>query len=497
MSEYREQEHNQTIEKIDLTEMLLDFKVALKKLWWLVILLTGLFATKAYFTVIRSYVPQYIASATVLVQSSSGSSAADLAKIFPYILSSGVLQDVVAEDLGTAGIPGNINVTADEETNFLTISVSAYEPEMAYDILESVMENYPQVAEYVVGKTELMILDETGIPEDTGYEEVYRGSFMRGAAEGALLGGAILIIYALMRGTVKSKKKLKKHINLMDCGSVPYIPVKKRKKKSVHNSINLLNERISPGYVEAIRKIRTKVLREMEENELKSLLVTSSIPGEGKTTVAVNLAISIAQQGKKVVLIDCDMRNPSVAGVMNEGAGHPGLGAILSKKIQIKDAVSKVELPKGEMIVIYGGENDGANTKLLGTERMNSLIQYWSKRADIVILDTAPSGLLADAPVLAKYVEAALYIVRYDYTKLQQVREGVQSLAMSGIHIIGYVFNGDKSGGNKGYGYGYSYGYGRYSKYSRYGKYNRYGTYGRYHGGNENEVDADGRVFKD
>ena len=82
----------------------------------------------------------------------------------------------------------------------------------------------------------------------------------------------------------------------MDCGSIPYIQVKKRKKKTFNNSLCLLNERISQGYVEAIRKLRIKVMKDMEENQFKSIMITSSIPGEGKTTLAVNLAISIANQ---------------------------------------------------------------------------------------------------------------------------------------------------------------------------------------------------------
>ena len=84
--------------------------------------------------------------------------------------------------------------------------------------------------------------------------------------------------------------------------------------------------------MEAIRKLRIKIMKDMEENQFKSIMITSSIPGEGKTTLAVNLAISIANQGKKVILIDCDMRNPSDAGVMNEQETHPGLGAVLKKK---------------------------------------------------------------------------------------------------------------------------------------------------------------------
>lgn len=500
MEEYRrssERRVEDAPEKIDITGLLQNFYQAVRKLWWLVILLIVLFALKSYLSVSSGYVANYAASATVTVTSNTGTSVEDLETLFPYMMSNGVLSDVIAEDLGTNGVPGSVTLKAEPDTEFLTITATCSDPQMAYDLLTSVMENYPQVAKYVLGELKFAVLDETGIPSEKGRKAVIRGSYKKGALEGALLGFVILGLYALTRNTVKSKKELKKKLNLMDCGSIPYVREKKRKKGTVHNSLNLLNDRISPAYVESIRKVRTKVLRQMEENDFKTLLVTSSIPGEGKTTLAVNLAISIANQGKKVILVDCDLRNPSIAAAMNESGEHPGLGAVLEKRAELKEAMTTIEVSGGELKVIYGKKEENTNVKILGSKRMESLIQYWSRRADIVILDTAPSGLLADAPVLARYVDAALYVVRYDHTKLRQIRDGVQSLAMSGIHIIGYVFNSDKSGGGQGYGYGYG-----YNRYSRYGRYNRYSAYGRYnsYANQKDEIgkeDAYGRVIKD
>lgn len=494
---YSDREYDQDQDKLDIVEALLDFVYAVKKLWWLVLILVVAFAGKEALSTTISHVESYTAEATVSVASSTGSTAEELGKLFPYMQQNGMLEDVLLEVLETETIQGTISMEADEDTDFLTISVSSSDPEMAYEILKSVIETYPQVVEFVIGNTKLTILDESGVPEAVEKSEIYRGSIANGASQGAMIGFGILVIYAFTRRTVKSKKQLKRQINLMDCGSLPYIPVKKRKNAARHNEINLLEERISPGYVEAIRKIRTKVLRDMEAKEYKSILVTSSIPGEGKTTVAANLALSMAQQGKRVVLLDCDMRNPSVAAAMNEKEEHPGLAAVLKKSVPVSEAMTEVKLPKGELLVLYGKEGDASDASLLGSERMNSLIRYWKKRADFVILDTAPSGLLADAPMLAKYADAALYVVRYDHTKLSKIREGLQSLAMSGVHMLGYVFNGDKSEGSQAYGYGYSYGrYSRYGSYGSYGRYGRYGSYGR-RGDKETGVDEDGRVFKD
>lgn len=486
-----ERKYHTADEKIDITNLLIDFSHGIKKFWWLVILLTVFFAVKSYWSTTTTYASQYEASATVAVTSITGTSANDMAKIFPYILTSGVLKDVVAEDLGMDYMPGSITVIADEDTNLLTISVYDSDPQMAYNTLTSVLTNYPEVAKFVVGETKLVILDETGIPSDGQREEVIRGSYKRGALKGFSVGCVILAIYVILRRTVKSKKELKKHLNLTDCGSIPLIQMKKRKKKE-NNSLNLLNERISQGYVEALRKVQIKVTREMEAKQFRTLLVTSSVPGEGKTTLAVNLALSMAQQGKRVILVDCDLRHPSVAKAMNEQKIHLGLGEILEHQVSLEDAITELEVGKGTLKIIYGND-ECSDTKLLGGKQMKDLIHTLKKKADFVILDTAPSGLLADAPIVAKYVDAALYVIRYDHTKMQKIREGVSTLAMSGIHMIGYVFNGDISSRSGSYGYGY----GKYGSYGRYGSYKSKSSGGYFENRKIGEEDAYGRRIKD
>lgn len=504
MREYRENETRMVDEsdKIDITSFLMDMVHGVKKLWWLVIGLAIIYGAASYLKVTTTYSPSYVASATMAVNFSGSNSsyvnmesAQQMAEVFPYILTSGVLNEVIAEDLGLDSVPGSISATAEEGINLFTLSVTASDPVMAYDILQSVIENYPEVARFVLGETSFTIMDETGIPEDTGRTYVYRGSIKSGMIKGATIGLLIMAFYVLTRRTVKSRKELKKKINLEDYGSLPYIKEKKRRKGKTVAQVNLLNERVPQIYLESIRKLRIKIMKEMEENRYKTLMVTSSVPGEGKTTVAVNLAIAIAKQGKKVILVDADPRNPSVAVNMNK-VKHAkiSLGDVLRKKASLDDALTEMNVENGKLKVLFGGEPRPQDARLLGTKSMQTLLNELGQKADIVILDTAPSELLADAPALAKYVEAALYVVKSDYAKVRQIRAGIQALAMSGINILGFAFNADQTSQQRGYGYTYQkYGYGRYS---RYGGYGRYGGYMKSHGKGQGS-DGDGRIYKD
>ena len=167
----------QELELIDITEMLNDYFRIFRRMWARVLILTilcsGLFYVKARI----QYVPMYTASAvfTINIQNNTNdelgvtafydnAAAEQMAKTFPYILTSGVLRRRVAEDMGTDWVSGNIQASVAENTNLLTISVTDQDAGRAYAVLESVVKNYPTVSEVIIGRVHMEMLDETGIP---------------------------------------------------------------------------------------------------------------------------------------------------------------------------------------------------------------------------------------------------------------------------------------------------------------------------------------------
>ncbi len=484
---------NQDPAKIDLIGIVSDFLYGIKKLWIILIALIVGCTLRSYISTTRSYTPQYEASATMAVVTTSGNnidtqSAQQMASVFPYVLTSGVLADVVADAMGVSSLPGTISVKAEENANLLTMTVTSNDPQMAYDLLHKVIEYYPQVGEFVFGQTKLQILDETGVPETGNKEIVIRGSYKKGALQGVALSALILVIYVLMHKTVKSTNELKKQINLSHLASIPYVKIKKRRNHK-EAPLCVLNQRVPDLYLESMRNLCMRILKEVEEKNLKTLLVTSSIPGEGKTTVAANLAILMARQGKKVILVDCDLRSPAIANVLGDSNLHKGTSAVLKNKSLLEQELCTVQVG-GEktMQVLYGGESNKSDAALLASHQMESLINQLCEQADVVILDTAPAQLLADASMMARYVDSALYVIRYDHTKMNRIREGIQALDMSGINMLGYIFNGDLSAKGKrySYSYGYGYNYGHYGHYSRQGKLRDTGK----------REDASGRIMK-
>ncbi|MBP5254891.1 MAG: hypothetical protein J6Z23_05870, partial [Lachnospiraceae bacterium] len=169
-------------QKIDLIAFLKDLFYRLRRLWWVLIVTTAVTALAFYLATTTTYTPVYEATATAAVHTVSAATsdnrttAEQLGSIFPSILTSGALSNVVASDLGLRSVPGTIRFSNISGTNLLTISVTSWDAETAYRILQSVIRNYPAVAQFVVGRTELTVIDDSGIPKDTGRATTIRGS---------------------------------------------------------------------------------------------------------------------------------------------------------------------------------------------------------------------------------------------------------------------------------------------------------------------------------
>ena len=461
---------SEELQKVNIVSFLNDLVHRLRNFWWIILLLTVLFGAAFYYRTSTNYTPSYTAEATVSVEIVNGGSYANrntaeqMGVIFPYILTSGALSDVISADLGTKSVPGAIRVTSIKGTNLLTISVSGSNPENVYNVLQSVLKNYPEVAQYVVGQTNLNVIDDSGIPADTGRTSVLRGSLKRGAAIGFMIGVGLLVLYTLTTRTIRDEDELRTLLNVPCLGSLPSYK-KKRRKNNENAEINILNDKngSNGAYIESMRLIRTRLERQLGKRQV--LMVTSSIPGEGKSTVAGNLAISMARKGKRVVLIDCDLRNPSQSKVFGLKEKFPGLIPVLQGKVRLEDALYEVK-ENGEPIgltLLPGADKGSKLVEILGSEEMSSLLDVLKKRADVIILDTPPSAMLVDAMMMVQHVDGVVYVVMSDFAKRSFIFRGMEELTTNGVEVLGCILNGGKSR-SQGYGY-YGY-YGRYNGYS-------------------------------
>lgn len=471
-------EYEGPIELFDINVMIENVWRGFQQLWWLFLIMISLLSSLFYIKAKLSYYPMYKATSTFIISTNQAASysrdyynnatASQMSKTFPYILNSGVLQSIVAEDLGLDGISESITAEAMEDTNLFELSVIGSDPQRAYDVLQSVIENYPSVAEFVIGDTQLYVLDESGVPENPINSPNYMTNAKKGAIFGCALSLAILLLYAVMRNTIRKEEDFKKFLHVRCLGSMPLIQRKKRTGKN-RETVLISNKKISATFLEATRTIRTRLLRECSQKEIKTLLITSTMPGEGKSTVAVNMALSLEQKGYKVLLVDGDMRHPSLVKTLgiDRKDSEKGFRDVVTGKAEWEDVL--IQLPENNICVIPGGEAIESTERLLSGKRTEKLLEEIKDFADYIIIDTPPAGMLADASILAKYADGAVFVVKQDAVGRDHIIETVQTIANTGIAMAGCILNGVQSGIT-----GYGSGYGRKYGYNSYG----YGGYG-------------------
>lgn len=450
----KEKDRAENYDTLDQMAVVVDFLRVLPRMWvWIVLLVIvcgGLFYAKAY----MDYVPVYTAEATFTInirkeQSISGSNAfydnaaaERLAKTFPKILTGDLLTRMVAEDLGEP-VTGSIRATVVEDTNLLTLSVTDRDPQKAYDTLVSVIDNYPTVSERIVGKVNMNVLDESGVPQYPDNSKVFTKDALKGVGVGLLIGLVWSLLVFIINRTVQCEADIKKKLGINSLGVVPKINRKKRSKYQAQYYL-LTDPKARDILQEPFRLIKNKVEYQAQKQSLKTFLVTSATAGEGKSLFAANLALSLVASGKKVVLIDCDLRHPTgrIVFDMNDNIG---LCEYLSGELSLLDYLAKSKEDNNHgfpnFLFLPGGAPVADGSNLLSSDRMKELITCMEAKADYVILDSAPTGLLTDSAVLAKYAEGAIMVVRKEVARVDFIVDALGHLSESDIQIIGAVLN--------------------------------------------------------
>lgn len=230
--------------------------------------------------------------------------------------------------------------------------------------------------------------------------------------------------------------------------------------------INMVLEKKGYGSREAIKTLRTNI--QFCGNDKQVILTTSCLPGEGKTSTTIDLACSIAEMGKSVILIDADMRKSVMASRLQVEGSVKGLSHFLSGQCTLADAIMSTNVPK--LHLLLAGPFAPNPTELLETNRFKSMVESLRKVYDYILIDCPPMGMVIDAAIIAKQSDGAVIVVESAKTKYRLAQDVKNKLEYTGCPILGVVLNKVERKNNKGY----------YSKY--YGKEYRKKGYGDYYG---------------
>ena len=262
-----------------------------------------------------------------------------------------------------------------------------------------------------------------------------------------LVGLAIAVLYvayfSYLKDTVKNSKEASSKLAARLLGTVYHEKVGKERRKTRKNSMVITNPILSFRYTESCRMAASRIRSRMDRKGAKTLLVTSVAENEGKSTVASNIAVSIAQEGKNVLLIDADFRKPSLYKIFDIDKNQvTNLVAILRSGVGMQKSI--VKLKKYPLYFILNNTNTGSIDDVLANNRFRSLIRFSRTKFDYIILDTAPMGLVPDAEGIAELCDASLIVVREDVILAKNINDAIDTLNETNAKVLGIVFNDAK-----------------------------------------------------
>lgn len=415
--------------------------------------------------------PQY-SSSTRLFVSTSPSDTADAyqgglfatQRIASYaaLIKDRPLAEKVAEDLGGNLDPDeltkSVSARVDPETVILEVTATNPEPSLARDIAQA----YAQQVKLLVARLETpdgkstplvtaSITSNAQIPQSPISPQPLRNLALA-LVLGLLLGVGIAVMRELLDTSVSSADDVETVTEAPILGHINADQSAVKQEPAVALGAN------SP-WAEAFRVLRTNMQYVEVDHDQKVFVVTSSLPSEGKSTTAVNLAITLAMANQRVALVECDLRRPLIAARLGLD-GAVGTTSILIGKVSLADALQRY----GDtgLSVLACGPIPPNPSELLQSQAMEKLLSELRDDFDVVILDAPPLLPVTDAALLSAQADGALVVVRHGRTTRDQLSHAIERLEAVDAKALGIVINlapSKRTGKSYGYGYGYGYGY--------------------------------------
>jgi capsular exopolysaccharide synthesis family protein len=438
---------------------------------WLLITLCAAVTVALAALLTLNQTPQYTSSSRLFVSTSGASDDSQAAqggqfslqrvKSYADLVSGEKIASRVVDRLNLDESPrdlaAQISASSKLDTVILTINVTDPSPERAQRLAQAVSEEfvgYVAELETPPGKDEATIkatiVDAATVPGSPVSPQPVRNIAL-GLILGVLLGAGVAVLRETLDTTVKSIEDLSDFTDAPLLGGITY------DSSAVDEPLITSLGSYAPR-VEAFRILRTNLQFIDPDKRHKVFTITSSLPGEGKSTTVTNLAIALAQSGEKVVLVEGDMRRPRVSEYLNLEPGV-GLTTVLVGRIALDDAIQTTSVPG--LDVLTSGQVPPNPAELIKSKSMTETLAQLRDRYDVVLIDATPLLPVTDAALIASQSDGAIVVIRHGSTTVDQARGAIERLESVGAKALGIVMNRvPKPGkGAGGYGYGYGYGY--------------------------------------
>jgi capsular exopolysaccharide synthesis family protein len=361
-------------------------------------------------------------------------------------------------DMSASALQKKVQATSKLDTVLVNVKVTDVSPVRARDIANALSDEFVVMVREletpspgVRPDARVIVEQRASIPESP-ITPKKRRNIALGLAAGLTLGIGLALLRELLDNTVKDRETLEQ---IAGVGMVGSVPLDKDRREQPAISFDTDNS----GIAEAFRKIRTNLQFLAVDNPPRVIVVTSSAPSEGKTTTAINIALALAEAEHNVVLVDGDMRRPSLAKYLDL-VSSVGFSTVLSGAAPLADVLQQTKYPR--LTVLAAGPTPPNPSELLGSQVAGKVLEDLRSQFDYVIIDSSPLLAVTDGAILATQADGTLLIARFGETKRDQLAHATGILNDVGAALLGAVVTMTPTRGNSAYSYSYSYSYSYY-----------------------------------
>ena len=438
------------------------------KQWRIIIIVVCLFA--AVFDVIQTitYSPTYQSKAVVAIldgdgKGLDGDSTIKGNQTIQYFLNSSMMKKQVNQALGQNSFNGSIATSVTANTNLCTITVYSNTQKDAYFQLQKLLDIYQETSVRQSFGYYIQIVEDITFSNHPLNYNSHAQNYKKGLIVSFGMMVCCLGVFFYLKDNVKTPQMVNENIDAKLFAKIPK-EIKKNQRFNffVNKKTAILVSHFNTGfsYVESMNKLASKVEQVSNEHDYKTFLITSSLENEGKSSVAVNLAISLAKNKHKVLLVDGDMKKPALHKIFEKEVDK-SLVDVLDKNESWQDCI--VSLEREQIDVIFSCADDGSQEML--AEKFGEFINKVKEEYEYIIVDSAPSRYIQDTTMIASLCDATFVVVQQNNATCKVINDTIYYLVNNNANVIGTIYNASVFDFMKAQNsYGYRYGNYRYHR---------------------------------
>lgn len=430
--------------------------------WILIVAVMIVFGSVFDFMKTVTYVPQYGTSMTATLSGGEDTfknidKVQSYVNTLDYLMNSNNAKSYVKKKMPISKTTYKAEVTL-KQANLVKFKVTADTKREAYFSIKYLNDWYRENTERYSFPYNITVLKESKFSTKPVNPNSHIKNFLIGAVGSGFVLSCLFGLYFFLRDTIKSEEEVENKLDTRLYAKLPY-EVKKREDARNKKVILITSLKTSFFFRESMNKLRSKVEASSDKHGYKSFMITSAYENEGKSSVAANLALALAKNGRKVVLVDADFNKPAVFKIFDLDGSKS-----LNKAIEGTSSWSSQIVSDRTGLDLLPCSQDTLKSEILtNSKKLDEIMKELREEYDFVIVDTSPAYLLNETMAMNELVDATLFVVRQDYATSDVINETVKRLTYVKDNVLGVVFKNVVSEGNKGTSnYNNRYGYNKY-----------------------------------